>query len=112
MALNEMIPGRVKQIEFVKKYQPKVITLTAGGNDAGFGAKLTLCANHESWGSSCMWAKPEYRSWLKADLKYQYYNLSTRISKRQPMIKQRYMFWVIHNLSMAIQLLSVRIPLR
>ena len=77
MALNEMIPGRVKQIEFVKKYQPKVITLTAGGNDAGFGAKLTLCANHESWGSSCMWAKPEYRSWLKADLKYQYYSLKS-----------------------------------
>lgn len=77
MALNEMIPGRVKQIEFVKKYQPKVITLTAGGNDAGFGAKLTLCANHESWGNSCMWAKPEYRSWLKADLKYQYYSLKS-----------------------------------
>ena len=77
MALNEMIPGRVKQIEFVKKYQPKVITLTAGGNDAGFGAKLTLCANHESWGDSCMWAKPEYRSWLKADLKYQYYSLKS-----------------------------------
>lgn len=77
MALNEMIPGRVKQIEFVKKYQPKVITLTAGGNDAGFGAKLTLCVNHKSWGNSCMWAKPEYRSWLKADLKYQYYSLKS-----------------------------------
>lgn len=77
MALNEMIPGRVKQIEFVKKYQPKVITLTAGGNDVGFGAKLTLCANHESWGDLCMWAKPEYRSWLKADLKYQYYSLKS-----------------------------------
>lgn len=77
MALNEMIPGRIKQIEFVKKYQPKVITLTAGGNDAGFGAKLTLCVSHESLGDSCMWAKARYRAWLKADLKYQYYNLKS-----------------------------------
>ena len=43
MALNEIIPGRVKQIEFVKKYQPKVITLTAGGNDVGFGKKIKSC---------------------------------------------------------------------
>lgn len=43
-ALNEFIPGRKKQIEFVKKYQPKVITLTMGGNDIGFGSKITRCA--------------------------------------------------------------------
>jgi len=42
-ALNEFIPGRQKQIEFVKKYQPKVITLTAGGNDIGFGPKINKC---------------------------------------------------------------------
>ena len=59
MALNEMIPGRVKQIEFVKKYQPKVITLTAGGNDVGFGGKITTCIHpKDSWGT-CDWAKKD-----------------------------------------------------
>ena len=57
MALNEMIPGRVKQIEFVKKYQPKVITLTAGGNDVGFGKKLVSCVGPESTLGDCMYAK-------------------------------------------------------
>lgn len=41
--LNEFIPGREQQIEFVKKYQPKVITLTMGGNDVGFGEKIKDC---------------------------------------------------------------------
>ena len=67
MALNEMIPGRVKQIEFVKKYQPKVITLTAGGNDAGFGEKLKACLGWRSL-NDCTWAKTEWRSRLKNDL--------------------------------------------
>lgn len=44
-ALNEFIPGRQKQIEFVRKYQPKVITLTMGGNDVGFGEKINNCAS-------------------------------------------------------------------
>lgn len=44
-ALNEMIPGRERQIEFVKKYQPKVITLTMGGNDIGFADKLRSCVS-------------------------------------------------------------------
>lgn len=43
-AINEFIPGRQKQIEFVKKYQPKVVTLTVGGNDVDFGEKLASCA--------------------------------------------------------------------
>ena len=43
IALNEYIPGRQKQIEFVKKYKPRVITLTIGGNDVGFGDKLKNC---------------------------------------------------------------------
>ena len=42
-ALNEFIPGRVQQIEFVKKYKPKVITLTIGGNDVGFASRLQSC---------------------------------------------------------------------
>lgn len=47
-ALNEFIPGRQKQIEFVKKYKPKAITLTVGGNDVGFAPKLVKCASDAS----------------------------------------------------------------
>ena len=43
-ALNEFIPGRQKQVEFVRKYRPKVITLTMGGNDIGFADKVGSCA--------------------------------------------------------------------
>ena len=59
MALNEMIPGRVKQIEFVKKYQPKVITLTTGGNDVGFGKKIKDCVNPFASSETCDWANSE-----------------------------------------------------
>lgn len=59
MALNEIIPGRVKQIEFVKKYQPKVITLTAGGNDVGFGNKIQSCIDPRVSILTCDWAKNE-----------------------------------------------------
>lgn len=36
-------PGIVKQIEFVKTYKPKVITITGGGNDVGFIDILKGC---------------------------------------------------------------------
>ena len=43
-ALNEFIPGRTPQLEFVKKYQPKHVTLTAAGNDVNFSKVLESCA--------------------------------------------------------------------
>lgn len=42
-ALDEFVPGYVRQIEFVKKYQPKIVTLTGGGNDVGFMDVLEMC---------------------------------------------------------------------
>lgn len=42
-AKEHFIPGRVQQIEFVKKYKPRAITLTAGGNDADFGGIIGDC---------------------------------------------------------------------
>ena len=44
-AKKDFIPGRVKQIEFVKKYKPKVITLTGTGNDADFAPILKACVS-------------------------------------------------------------------
>ncbi len=46
-ALDKFTPGVVPQIEFVKKYQPKAITLTGGGNDVDFAEILTYCATPE-----------------------------------------------------------------
>jgi len=77
MALNEMIPGRVKQIEFVKKYQPKVITLTAGGNDVGFGKKLVSCVGPESTLGDCVYAKTEMRNRIKSEILEQFDRLKS-----------------------------------
>ena len=38
------IPGRNKQVEFVKRYQPRVVTVMGGGNDVGFADVIRSCA--------------------------------------------------------------------
>lgn len=43
-ALKSFKPGYLPQLEFVKRYQPKLVTLTGGGNDVGFSDILTYCA--------------------------------------------------------------------
>jgi lysophospholipase L1-like esterase len=68
-ALNEFIPGRQKQVEFVKKNRPKMITLTIGGNDIGFGEKVDACVRSIS---TCDFAKPGNRIKLKNELLRQY----------------------------------------
>lgn len=73
-ALNEFIPGRQKQIEFVKKYQPKVITLTMGGNDVDFGGKMNICVQDIS---TCVYATRDWRSKLRNELAGQYKNLNS-----------------------------------
>ena len=45
LALDKHIPGRAPQLEFVKKYQPDVLTFTGGGNDVGFADILRYCAS-------------------------------------------------------------------
>lgn len=45
LAFQQYIPGRVQQFEFVARDQPKVLTLTAGGNDVGFGYILRKCVS-------------------------------------------------------------------
>lgn len=43
-SLINFVPGIVPQLEFVKKYQPKVVTISGGGNDVGFADILSYCA--------------------------------------------------------------------
>ncbi len=49
---SSFIPGRIHQESFVKEYQPKVITIGIGGNDAGFMDKLKACLGTDT----CSWA--------------------------------------------------------
>ncbi len=67
-ALDEFIPGRQKQIEFVKKYKPKAITITAGGNDVDFGGKLGKCV----YQVDCDIASEEGRRNLGVEIKNQF----------------------------------------
>ncbi len=43
-ALTNFTPGIAPQVEFVKKYKPSFITITATGNDVGFADILKYCA--------------------------------------------------------------------
>lgn len=54
-ALDAYIPGRIKQIEFVKKMKPKAITVTIGGNDVQFGPIIKQCASPSI--QSCSYAQ-------------------------------------------------------
>jgi lysophospholipase L1-like esterase len=41
--LDSFLPGYIDQLDFVKTYQPKAITVSIGGNDMGFSNILTQC---------------------------------------------------------------------
>lgn len=41
--MTNYLPGYVAQQEFVKRYQPGIITVSVGGNDIGFGDMLERC---------------------------------------------------------------------
>lgn len=86
-ALNEFIPGRKKQIEFVKKYKPKVITLTIGGNDVDFGGIISKCLNPLT---SCSEASQSGRSKVGSDIKKQFKDLVAlyhELQKASPDVK-------------------------
>lgn len=53
-AYDYFVPGRIPQLEFVKRYKPKIITLTGSGNDVGFAKIIESCAGDVmSDGSDC-----------------------------------------------------------
>lgn len=53
-ALKDYTPGVVPQLEFVREYEPKVITLTGGGNDVGFARIIQYCASPH-WDNFVRW---------------------------------------------------------
>ena len=75
-AIVDFVPGRVEQIRFVKKYQPKAITLTAGGNDVGFGEKIKKCAANTDQVDICEYVdNVESRAKLGFEIQNQFYVL-------------------------------------
>jgi len=73
-ALNELIPGRVKQIDFVKKYKPKAITLTIGGNDVGFADKMLACVTSPT---TCDYARENYRAKMRSEIQASFNGLAS-----------------------------------
>ena len=85
-ALEEFIPGRIRQLHFIKEYKPEVITIGVGGNDAGFGGKINSCVNPGSSQRTCEWAESKKASLgmqIKGefdDLEALYIKLRTQVS--------------------------------
>ena len=52
-SLNNFSPSILRQIDFVAKYQPDIVTFTGGGNDVGFGEVIAYCADPRKSKVSC-----------------------------------------------------------
>lgn len=82
-ALHEFVPGRVRQIEFVSRYQPAVVSVGVGGNDAGLMAKLKSCIGLDV----CEWLSPENKGKVIREVQAlvpRYTALISEISKVSP----------------------------
>lgn len=80
------IPGRNKQVEFVKRYQPRVVTVMGGGNDVGFSGVLQECATP----GTCASARSEKRHSQAFKIQNQYgafVSLYREIHKASPSTK-------------------------
>jgi len=80
-AFKTMTPGRQKQIEFVRKYQPKTVTVTVGGNDIQFSDIMTACVqpvgkDGAEWTSTCSYAKDDGK---KANIAYTIFSLRNKL---------------------------------
>lgn len=86
-ALRDFLPGYIPQLEFVRRYKPRVVTITGGGNDVGFANILTYCAS-PSWidatwvNSSCRYAADgSAKQELIYSIRNQYGSISLLIRK-------------------------------
>lgn len=59
-ALENFIPGRVRQLKFVEMYQPKTITLQISGNDMGFANIILSCVAKLDINHTCDYASKDY----------------------------------------------------
>lgn len=79
-SLRDFSPGILKQIDFVKENKPRIVTLTGGGNDVGFGPLLNECASSVT--STCSYALSgdEMAAVLGSSIKQQYESMQNVIT--------------------------------
>lgn len=72
LALENFLPGNISQSEFVEYYQPAVVTVGIGGNDAGLMGKLKTCAMPDI----CEWVSdPDLRVGAAKEIQRLFYKL-------------------------------------
>jgi len=71
-ARDNFTPGRVQQIEHVKKYHPRVATVMVSGNDLGFGDVVTACLMNLPPGKSCSYVDGDGRKRMAAAIRTNY----------------------------------------
>lgn len=77
-AKSNFLPGYIPQIEFVREYKPKVITLTGGGNDVGFGDILATCNDTDT----CSYAADDRVKQLLKDSIHNQYGVTKLLVKK------------------------------
>mgnify|MGYP001190426270 CR=1 FL=1 len=75
-ALDQFTPGVVPQLEFIKKYKPKIVTVMGGGNDVGFKKVLEACASSFE---VCSYAKNSFEKWSLDSQIDGFYNDTVRL---------------------------------
>lgn len=51
--MGDLLPGYKRQLQYVKKYQPNVVTVGIGGNDIGFGKVIIQCIGYGVVPNTC-----------------------------------------------------------
>lgn len=121
-ARDNVLPGRVQQIEQLKLLQPDVATVQISGNDLRFGPIITACSKNlvgklGPQYTDCDWSQPAFRSSIAAailgnrsELVKLYHELQTASPNTQlyavgyPLfIKQAAFCWHVPTLSIAEQ---------
>ncbi|OGL22556.1 hypothetical protein A2707_04535 [Candidatus Saccharibacteria bacterium RIFCSPHIGHO2_01_FULL_45_15] len=76
-AIQRYIPGRTDQLDFVEEYNPKVVTISIGGNDTGLVAKLATCLDN----NDCHWTDDDHRPKIAQEIKSKFSDLVNTYSK-------------------------------
>lgn len=106
-ALDDVLPGRIQQIEQLKKLQPYAATVQISGNDLGFGPIMASCVMNWTGDidrvagvdpNDCDWANPEFRSKIARAI----------LDNRRHLVD---LYKTLHEASPATQLYAVSYPL-
>lgn len=71
LVINNFYVGSTWQNEFVKQYQPRIITLSVGGNDIGFSKIISACVT----GAADCYSSTQQRKQLVSTIQYTYTDL-------------------------------------